>query len=293
LELILQQLLSGLVRGSLLFIVTSGLTLIFGVVGVMNMAHFSFYMVAAYLTWTFWRIFLPSPSSFWISMIATSVVMILIGLVIERLLFRRMYNRILSEQLLASFALIYIFSDLVKILWGLEFRYVTRPVILTRSISILGNPFPNYNSFVLVLGVFIACGIWFLLYRTKFGRIVRACHSYREMVGALGIPVPLLYTIVFALSVLLAGLGGIAWTMMGMINLGLDHSLLIEAFCVMVIGGMGSFLGTAVGSLICGVVYALSILIEPRIATLLIFIITGIVLTLRPWGLFGAKGRLH
>jgi branched-chain amino acid transport system permease protein len=292
-ELIFNQLLSALARGALLFIVTSGLTFIFGVIGVMNLAHFSFYMIAAYLTWTFWRVFTPYAFSFWASMILTSITMIVIGVIIERILMRRLYARILSEQILATYALFYIFTDITKFFWGPTFLSITRPAILSRPVSIIGNPFPSYHIFVISLGIVIAFGIWFLLYKTKFGRIVRACHSHREMVNALGIPVPFIYTVVFAISALLAGLGGIAWTMVGMINLGLDQSLLIEAFCVMVIGGLGSFLGTAVGSLICGVVYALSILVEPRIATLLIFIITGIILVVRPWGLFGIKGRLH
>lgn len=292
-ELMFNQFLSGLIRAALLFLVTSGLTLVFGVMGTMNMAHFSFYMIAAYMSYTFWRILTPNPYSFWITLIFTATAMIIIGLVFERLIMRRIYNRILPEQLLATFALTYVFSDITKVLWGLEFLQVPKSGILNGSVLIFGSSMPNSNIFILALGITIALGIWFILSKTKFGRIVRACYSHKEMVGALGIPVGRVYAAVFCLSALLVSLAGTAWTTIGSINLGLDQSLLIEAFCVMVIGGMGSFLGTTIGCLIAGMIYSYSILIVPRLATLLIFVITGIILTVRPWGLFGTKGRFH
>lgn len=229
-ELMFNQFLSGLIRAALLFLVTSGLTLVFGVMGTMNMAHFSFYMIAAYMSYTFWRILTPNPYSFWITLIFTATAMIIIGLVFERLIMRRIYNRILPEQLLATFALTYVFSDITKVLWGLEFLQVPKSGILNGSILIFGSSMPNSNIFILALGITIALGIWFILSKTKFGRIVRACYSHKEMVGALGIPVGRVYAAVFCLSVLLVSLAGTAWTTIGSINLGLDQSLMIEAF---------------------------------------------------------------
>jgi branched-chain amino acid transport system permease protein len=292
-ELIIGQLLSGLMRSSLLFMVTAGLTLLYGVMGTMNMAHFSFYMIAAYVTWTFWHLFGGSSYAFWISIVISGLAMIGIAGLVERLVMRRIYNRILPQQLLATFALTYIFSDLVKIIWGLEFKNIGKRGILAGYVSVGGIPFPISNLFVILLGLVIIFAIWFTLYKTKFGRIVRACHSHKEIVGALGIRVPMVYSIVFAISGLLAGLAGSAWTAIGSINLGVEQSLLVDAFCVMVIGGMGSFVGTAVASLIVGLAYSFAILAVPRMATLFIFIITGLFLIFRPWGLFGTKGRLH
>ena len=132
-----------------------------------------------------------------------------------------------------------------------------------------------------------------MLARTRVGRILRAAYSYKEMLPVLGIPIQKIYLAMFVLSVLLAGIAGSAWTLIGMVSLGQGHILLIECFCVMVIGGMGSFAGTAVSSLICGLTYSFAILFVPKLATLLIFLLAGIILTVRPWGLMGTKGRLH
>lgn len=292
-ELIIGQFLSGLMRSSLLFMVTAGLTLLYGVMGTMNMAHFSFYMISAYVTWTVWRLFSWSPYAFWLSLFFSALVMIAIASLVERLVMRRLYNRILPQQLLATFALTYIFSDLVKIIWGLEFLNIAKKGILADYFTVSGIPVPYSNLFVILFGAVITGAIWFTLYKTQFGRLVRACRSYKEIVGALGIRVPFIYAIVFAISGLLAGFAGSAWSVVGSINLGLEQSLLVDAFCVMVIGGLGSFVGTAVAALIIGMVYSYTILIVPRMATLLIFAITGIFLMFRPWGLFGTKGRQH
>jgi branched-chain amino acid transport system permease protein len=293
-ETILGQLLSGLSRAMILFLGTSGLTLLFGVMGVLNMGHFVFYMFGAYFCYTFWSILVSTTGlAYWAAIVLAILSVGALGLIIEFILMRHLYNRILPEVLLATFALIYIAHDVVKMTWGVKYYQVVRPKILEGIAFTAGQPYPNYYLFITIVGFVTAGAIWFMLKKTKFGRIVRACHSYREMVGALGIPVPWVYTAVFVLSAMLASLAGGVWTSIGTASLGMDQAIIMQCFCVMVIGGMGSFLGTLVGALIVGEVYSLTILVMPRLALLLLYLVTGIVLAIRPWGLFGTKGRLH
>jgi branched-chain amino acid transport system permease protein len=213
--------------------------------------------------------------------------------VIEKLVMRHLYDRQLGEQLLITFAMVYILDDLTKIVWGSTPLFVSRPEILTRIVTFGNMSFPGSDIFVLFLGVVSGVGTWYLLARTSIGRILRAAYSYKEMLPALGIPIHRTYMGIFVLSVVLASIAGSAWTMMGMVDLGQAHSLLIESFCVMVIGGMGSFAGTALSAAICGLAYSFAILYVPKIATLLIFVLAGIILIVRPWGLMGQAGRLH
>ncbi len=292
-DLFINQVFSGLVRSALYFLVTSGLTLLFGVVGTLNMAHFSLYMIASYLTWTFHTMLRGFEYSFWSAFILASAGMCILGWIIERLVMRHIYERELGEQLLITFAMVYILDDVTKIIWGSNPLFVPRPAILTGVISCGGISLPTSDIFVLLLGLVSGLGTWYLLARTRTGRILRAAYSHKEMLPALGIPIHRIYTGIFVLSVLLASIAGSAWTLMGMVDLGQAHTLLIEAFCVMVIGGMGSFVGTAVSAVICGLTYSFAILYVPKLATLLIFVLTGIILVFRPWGLMGTTGRLH
>jgi branched-subunit amino acid ABC-type transport system permease component len=137
------------------------------------------------------------------------------------------------------------------------------------------------------------CGIWFMLYKTKFGRIIRAVKDNSEMVAAVGISLPKMYLAVYTLCGVLAAMASVSWSVMGTVNLGMTTAVMVQTFCVLIIGGMGSFLGTVVGALVCGEVYALGVLFFPRLALLFVVAITGIILAVRPWGLFGVKGMLH
>jgi branched-subunit amino acid ABC-type transport system permease component len=206
---------------------------------------------------------------------------------------RRLYKRELGEQLLITFAMVYILDDLVKMVWGSTPLFVTRPEILTTIATWRTVNLPASGIFILLLGLASGVGTWFMLAKTRLGRISRAAYSYKEMVSALGIPISRIYLAMFVLSVLLATLAGVAWTVMGVVDLGQAHSLLIECFCVMVIGGMGSYAGTALSAIICGMTYSFAILFVPKLATLLIFVLAGIILVVRPWGLLGTAGRLH
>ena len=292
-EFIINQLFSGLVRSALYFLVTSGLTLLFGVVGTLNMAHFSLYMISSYLMWTFCNLLRGYEFTFWAAFPLSIAAMIVLALCIELLVMRRIYERPLGEQLLITFALVFILDDVAKMVWGSTPLLVSRPEILT-GIATLGRvTFPASGVFVILLGMISGLGTWLLLGKTRLGRISRAAYSHKEMLPSLGIPIHRVYVVMFALSVLLATLAGIAWTVLGMVDLGQAHSLLIECFCVMVIGGMGSFAGTAVSSFICGLSYSFAILIVPKLATPFIFLLAGMVLLFRPWGLMGKVGRLH
>jgi len=292
-DLFINQIFSGLVRAALYFLVTSGLTLLFGVVGTLNMAHFSLYMIASYMTWTFHNFLLNYEFSFWAAVVGAGLAMAVLGLVIERLIIKHLYERELGEQLLITFAMVYILDDLTKLIWGSSPLFVSRPEILTRIISFGNINLPASDVFVLLLGLVSGFCTWYLLAHTRIGTILRAAYSFKEMLPALGIPIHRTYAGMFVLSVVLASIAGSAWTMMGMVDLGQAHSLLIESFCVMVIGGMGSFAGTAISAVICGLTYSFAILYVPKIATLLIFVLAGIVLIFRPWGLMGQVGRLH
>ncbi len=292
-ELFVSQLFSGLVRASLYFLVTSGLTLLFGVVGTLNMAHFSLYMIASYFTWTFHNFLMDYSFSVWAAFICSAGAMALLGLVIERLVMRHLYERELGEQLLITFAMVYILDDLTKVIWGSSPLFVSRPDLLTNIVTISNVSLPASDIFVVLLGLASGAATWYLLARTSTGRILRAAYSYKEMLPALGIPIHRTYMGIFVLSVILTSIAGSAWTMMGVVDLGQAHSLLIESFCVMVIGGMGSFVGTALSALICGLAYSFAILYIPKLATLLIFVLAGIILIIRPWGLMGQAGRLH
>jgi branched-subunit amino acid ABC-type transport system permease component len=282
-------------RASYLFLVTVGLTLVYGVLSVMNVAHVSFYMLGAYLTWTFWSVLPAYDFSYWLAIPLTCLTMALIGLVIELALMRRLYATIQAEVLLATFALIYIFRDLAKLAWGVQIYSVPRPEILGKSIGSIGVvSYPASIAFTVAVAVLVGVGLWLWLHRTRMGKIVQATQFDREMVAALGIRVPLIYTSVFAISALLAGLAGAVWLATGIVQPGrLDIPMLPQVFCVMVIGGMGSLVGTAVAALIVGQTFALSVLLAPKAGMIAIFVVTGIVLSVRPWGLFGTEGRLE
>jgi branched-chain amino acid transport system permease protein len=292
-DVIINQLLSGLVIASNFFLAAAGLTLIFGIMGVLNNAHTSFYMIGAYLIWTFHQVLRPGPFIFWIGTILTLLILAGIGWIIERLLMRHLYSRPFPEILLITFALLYIIEDLVKMMWGTLGRTIPIPMGFNQPLNIMGYIFPMYNILSLSLAIIVGAATWLLVNKTKFGRMAIACQTNREMAGALGMPIPLIYAGIFVLGVVLAGLGGVAFAPTGYIRLGIDVQVLIIAFSVLVIGGMGSFTGTILGAIICGEAYSLSLLIVPGMATGFIFILTGIILVIRPWGLLGVVGREH
>jgi len=281
------QSVSGLTAAMFLFLIAAGLSLIFGVLRVLNFAHGTFYMLGAYSTFQFVQWLGPGPGTFWMAAIGAALAIAVLGGVIERLLFRHLYGKEELYQLLFTYALVLILSDAAKILWGTQQKSVSRPAGLSGSLSVLGATIPYYNLFILLLGPAIALGFWFVLQRTRVGRLIRAAALDRESLGALGVNVSALYTGVFVLASFLGGLGGALVTPVRTIVPGMDTEIIVEAFVVVVIGGLGSFWGTFLGALVYGQVLSFGILLFPQFSIFSVFALMAAVLIVRPWGLLG------
>jgi branched-subunit amino acid ABC-type transport system permease component len=290
-DVLFNQFLSGIARGSLLFLVASGLSLTFGVLRVLNFAHGSLYMLGAFLSYSIWKWLLIPVVGFYVATLLTAFIMAGIGLLIEYFILRRLYARGWPEQLLATYALILIITDIVKWFWGGEFLSIPRPKPFTGAVFLFGFPFPSYNFFIILLGLALVVFLWWLVYKTHLGDIIRAAAHDRDMVSALGIPIPWLFTWIFALGAMIAGLSGAVTAPYGAIALGMDIEIIIECFAVVVIGGMGSLPGTLLGALIVGQVYSFGIMYKPELALAFIFMVMAIVLIIRPWGIFGRPER--
>jgi branched-subunit amino acid ABC-type transport system permease component len=288
---IFAQFMSGLSRGMMLFLIASGLSLIFGVMNILNFAHATLWLVGAYFCYTFWYLLQGFGFGLWLSIPLAAITLAGIGCLIEVLLIRRVYDRELPEQLLLTYALVLVLGDLIKIVWGVEDKLIERPPLVAGPVFFFGVPFDSYFIFVIFVGLAVAFGLWWFLKKTRYGHIVRAAVFSREMVSALGIPIPRIYTGVFGLGIFIAGLAGAVQAPVGSITLGMDMAVVIQAFCVVVIGGFGSLLGTFVAAILVGEVYAFSILFWPQGALVLIFIVTAFILIIRPWGLFGTPSR--
>lgn len=286
-SLLFGQFLGGLTTAMFLFLIASGLSLVFGVMRVLNFAHGSFYMVGAYLAWQSVHWLSPMLHSFWLAALAAALGVALLGAIIERLLLRRIYGREELYQLLLTYALVLILGDAAKALWGTQQLSVSRPPALAGGIEMLGTTLPAYNLFIMLTGVAIAIAGWLVLARSPAGRMVRAAALDREMLGALGANVGALYTGMFVVSSFLAGLSGALITPIQSIVPGMDVEIIVEAFIVVVIGGLGSFWGTFWGSIIYGQVLSFGILILPSFSLFSVFALMAVILIVRPWGLFG------
>ncbi len=290
-DVLFNQFMSGIARGALLFLVASGLSLTFGVLRVLNFAHGSLYMLGAFLSYSVWTLLLMPTFGFYVAALLVAVIMGIVGLIIEFGLLRRLYSRGWPEQLLATYAIILIITDLVKWGWGGAFLSIPRPEPFTGAVFRFDFPFPSYNFFIILLGAGLVVFLWWLVYRTRLGDIIRAAAHDREMVSALGIPIPWLFTAVFVLGAAIAGLSGAVTAPFGSVALGMDIEIIIECFAVVVIGGMGSLPGTLLGSFIVGQVYAFGIMFLPNLALAFIFLVMAVVLIIRPWGIFGRPER--
>lgn len=287
---VLIQALSGASSGMVLFLVASGLTLIFGTLRVANFAHGSLYMVAAYLTFTITRWVGERTLGFVAALVFAPLLIALLGACVERYLLRPIAARAHQYQLILTYALTLIVADLVKLIWGRDNHTVSRPAGFDGAFDAFGTPFPTYYALLIIIGIGVAAGLHVLLTRTRFGKVLRASVADGQMVSALGVDVPRLYTLVFALGAWLAGLGGVLAAPVGSISLGIDSSIIIESFAVVIIGGVGSVGGALLGSLIIGVTKSVGILFAPKLAIAFIFIALCAVLVLRPQGLLGRAG---
>ena len=278
------QFLVGLSRAMILFIVCAGLSFVLGVLRVPNIAHGSLYMIGAFATFTLTK-FIAGSTGFWIALIVAPLLVALVSLIAERTLFCHLYQREHLMLLLFTFAISLILGDLVKIVWGAEYRSVSAPALLKGTVSLLGTSLPRYNLFLIIIGPLVAIALWLFTNKTKIGKISRAAAVDREMVGILGINVSWVFAVAFVIGCYLAGVGGALVAPTASITLGMDHSLIIEAFLIVTIGGLGNMWGALIGSLIFGVTQSLGILIWPQFAIVFPYMAVVIVLLLRPQGL--------
>ncbi|MEK0427809.1 MAG: hypothetical protein RL001_336 [Pseudomonadota bacterium] len=285
---IVTQLSTGLIVGALLFLVAAGLTLIFGVLGIVNFAHGSFYMLGAYLALTAYRM----SGSFVIAILAAGLGVGLFGLIFERFFMRRVYNADVLMQLLVCYALVLMMDDVVKIVWGAEFQSMGMPdAFQAPPLFILGGIVPLFYVYLIGAAALIALVLWVILNHTLMGKIVRAAAQNPTMTSALGLNTSLIYAGVFAFGGALAGMaGGLAAPVRSM-SPGMGFSILIESFIVTVIGGMGSVSGALVGALLIGLIRAFGTIGFPLFVEGLMFIAMGLILILRPNGLLGKEGR--
>jgi branched-chain amino acid transport system permease protein len=297
LEALLFQALNGLAAASSLFLVGAGLSLIFGVTRIINIAHGSFYMLGLYLAATF-AIKVGNALGFWGGIVAAGLLVAALGVLIELLLLRRIYQAPELFQLLATFALVLIINDAVQYVWGPEDLLGPRAPGLRGSVEILGRNFPTYDIFLIAIGPLVLLLIHLMLAKTRFGRLIRAATQDREMVGALGVNQAMLFTVVFMLGAFLAGFGGALQVAREPANLGLDLVVISDAFVVVVVGGMGSITGAFLAAVIIAEVKALCIglglvhfgtfaLNFSKLTLVVEFLVMAIVLIVRPYGLLG------
>jgi len=285
--LILIQLLSGLAHAMVLFLIASGLSLIFGVTRVVNFAHGSFYMLAAYLTYSLTAALPLGPGAFYVAVILAALAVAVVGLAVEVVLLRRVYRAPELYQLLLTFALVLVIADVVAFVWGTENKTGPSAPGLAGSVAIAGQLFPSYDLVLIALGPIVAAALWWLFYRTRWGILIRAATQDREMVAALGVDQAVLFTSVFALGSFLAGLGGGLQVPRQALTTVMDTTVITEAFVVVVVGGMGSVAGALLAAILIGVIDAFGVLVLPRASLVLIFVVMAVVLVVRPWGLLG------
>jgi len=280
------QFLTGLANAASLFLVAAGLSIIFGVTRIVNFAHGAFYMAGAYVAYTLTER-LSGGLGFWAGLILASVAVGALGALVEMLLLRRLYHAPELFQLLATFGLTLMGEDLAVLIWGPDDLVGRRAPGLKGAVEILGQQVPQYDLLLIVLGPLVLGLLWLLFHRTRFGVLVRAATQDREMVASLGVNQKWLFTGVFALGVGLAAFGGALQLPRDAVNHGMDLSIIVEAFVIVVIGGLGSLPGAFVAAVLVSELNAFGILILPRISLVLVFLVMAVVLVLRPWGLFG------
>jgi len=282
-ETIAFQGLIGLSLAMYLWLISAGLTIIFGVLGVLNFAHGSLFMVGAYLAYSFYgQMGLPFGVAILLSLLGTG----LLGFVMERGFLSRIYKGDVAYQLLLTFGFILILDDAVKIIWGGVFKIPPIPVFLDGAWLVFGRSFPVYNAFLIAVGLAVAAVLWAMFEKTWWGRIVRATASDREMANAIGVNVPRVFSGVFVLGAMLAALGGAIGIPVRVVAPGIGTAMIIQAFIIAVIGGLGHLKGAFVTSLIVGVLSAYGTLFFPVFELFFIFVIMAVVLLVRPQGLF-------
>jgi branched-chain amino acid transport system permease protein len=300
--LVLEQVLNGLQFGVMLFLMAGGLTLVFGIMDLLNLAHGSLYMVGAYLAATVFE----ATGSFLLGLVVALPGTALVGMAVEVLTLRTLYSRDHLDQVLVTFGLILFFNELTKIVWGPQALFLNVPDALSGTVEILpGVPYPAFRLAIIGVGIGVGAGLYFLITKTRLGMLIRASATHREIVGAMGIHVGRLYTLVFGLGAMLAGLAGVMAGPIYAVEVGMGEDILILTFVVIVIGGIGSIRGALLGAVLVGLIDTLGRAFLPTIlklftdaatadgvgaslASMLIYILMVLVLAWRPRGLLPA-----
>jgi branched-chain amino acid transport system permease protein len=302
-DYLLLQVLNGVQLGLLMFLLAAGLTLTFGIMDLVNLAHGSLYMMGAYIAWTL----IGWTDSFVLGALLTLPATFLLGIVVEAIVMRRLYARDHLEQVLATFGLILFFNELVRMLWGAAGKSIAVPAFLNHTVDILpGVPYPAYRFAIIVVGAVVAVLLAWLVARTRVGMLIRAGASNRRMIGALGINIELLFSLVFGLGAVFAGLAGLMAAPITSVKIGMGDDILILAFVIIVIGGIGSIKGAFVAAMVVGQIdivgraflpdllktflsASAASSAAPAISQVLIYIVMAGVLVWRPTGLFGQR----
>ena len=277
------QALNGLSYGVLLFLLSVGLTLIFGMLDIVNLAHGSFYMLGAYAGLTM----IAVSGNFWLALLVAPFVVGVIGAVMERSVLRPLYRRPPLDQVLLTFGFIYLFEDLVKWIWGGRIRSIPPPDVFSGSATIFGATVPSYRLFVIVFGLVVAALLWLLIERSRLGAIIRAGVFDAEMTAGMGINTDRLFTGVFALGAALGGLSGVIAGPIQSAQPPMGAGILVPALIVVVVGGLGSLKGSLVGSLIIGQAETFGKVWLPGASMMMIYAVMALVVLVRPQGLFG------
>src|SRR5882724_6040515 len=303
--LFLEQCLNGLQFGLLLFLLAAGLTLVFGIMDLVNLAHGSLYMVGAYFAATF----VALTDSFLIGAILALGATILVGMVVEVVALRRLYGRDHLDHVLGTFGLILFFNEAVRIVWGPAGLTLRLPDWLNTSVRIVpGLDYPTYRIAIIVTSLLVALFLYLLVMRTRLGMLIRAGASNREMTSALGININLLYTLVFGLGAALAALAGLMQAPIQTVQIGMGENILILAFVVIIIGGIGSIRGAFIAAIMVGLIDTVgraflpdvlrlmlssrsASTVAPALSSMLIYLVMAIVLVVRPAGLFPVAGK--
>jgi branched-subunit amino acid ABC-type transport system permease component len=283
------QIIAGIGTGSVLFLVSAGLTLVFGALRVINFAHGSLTMIGAYVTVSLASWIGFSNGIFWLTMILAALVVGAGGMFMEVLFFRPIYRRPLLTQLLVTFSFVLIVAGVLRKVYGARTRTTDPPSFLDGGVQILDGAIPKYQFFFLAMAILMAIALWAMLYKTGLGRTIRAAVSDPVLLGLSGVNVRVLFTTVFVIASLFAGLAGALTTLQGSVGSGLAVDTIIRAFVVVVIGGLGSLSGAFIAAFLVGIAEALGILWVPTASLAIVFAVLVIVLAIRPQGLMGHR----
>jgi len=279
------QFLHGLAYGMLLFLVSSGLTLVFGMMSVLNIAHASFYMLGAYFSYQM----LKMVGNFWVGLIVCPIIVGFLGILMERFLLRRVHAGGHVQEFVITFGLLFVINESVKWIWGTEPLPVPIPSALSGSVMIVGSVYPAYRLFILFFSLGVLALMAYILLKTRLGITVRAAVSDRDMVSALGTNTPFVFMLVMGIGTWLAGLAGVIAGPFISTYPGMALEILVDCFVVTVTGGLGSLLGAIVASFLIGQLSSFGILFIPRFAIVFAFLLMAVVLIIKPTGLFGEK----